>query len=141
MNGPIIKYINLGDDLKFLRHLSPPPLFSNHSAKTIARKDVSHFSSNPSSGFSLTGHVIATHTVPSRMDCTFECLANPDCLSFNYVDDWGHPLHVCELSDATLTSHPLALVKRPGYSYYEDNFVSLSRFGNLIKQFNLTGFY
>ena len=66
--------------------------------------------------YSLFGHVFANITVPDVISCTFECLTNQQCLSYNYEDG---EVNNCELNDATMETNSHDFHRRPGYKYYD----------------------
>ena len=68
----------------------------------------------------MIGHVITTRSVGSRMECTFECLKNPQCVSVNY-EEIGKPLHTCELCNRSRNHHPLKLLAKNGWTYTDNN--------------------
>lgn len=70
---------------------------------------------HPEKGYTLINHVIATHTVTCPIDCTWECLRDPRCQSFNY----GNSRNTCELSDRSKGTAPGDFVVRKGITYYE----------------------
>ena len=74
--------------------------------------------------------MIASLTVSSRLDCTFECLTNPQCVSVNFKEE-GNPLHVCELNEESRKSADSSFVSRLGYTYYDSNDVSELLVSNL----------
>ncbi|XP_022782744.1 uncharacterized protein LOC111323617 isoform X3 [Stylophora pistillata] len=67
-------------------------------------------------GLALTGHNFSSFTVKDFQDCYQECKANePKCRSMNYNGD--HKL--CELNNATETSHPQDLKEVLMSIYFE----------------------
>ena len=62
----------------------------------------------------LVGHVFKTVNKSSFFNCLLECSMDCKCVSIN--------LHrqnkTCELNHASNTSHPSAVVKKKGWSYY-----------------------
>ena len=66
-------------------------------------------------GYSLVNHVIATHTVTCPIDCTWKCLRDARCQSFNYANSGK----TCELSDQSKATAPNDFVLRKGITYYE----------------------
>lgn len=73
------------------------------------------------SDYSLLGHVISNITVPDAISCSFECLSNKQCLSYNFKTN------ICELNDVTKAAAPHDFQRRPGYKYYDTQKVSYSR--------------
>ena len=61
--------------------------------------------------------MVATHSVPSRVDCTFECLTDSRCVSYNYEAE-DKPQHACELNEKKTTT-PADLMSKPGYDYFD----------------------
>ncbi len=68
-------------------------------------------------GSVLAGHVISSSQVPSRIDCTFECLNDQRCASYNY-EEGNKALHECELNSESKETKPSNLTGKEGYSYY-----------------------
>ncbi|XP_078384724.1 uncharacterized protein LOC144667190 [Oculina patagonica] len=68
-------------------------------------------------GSVLDGHVISRYQVPSRIDCTFECLNDQRCASYNY-EEGNKALHECELNSESKETKPSNLTGKDGYSYY-----------------------
>ena len=66
-------------------------------------------------GYTLVNHVIATPTVTCPIDCTWECLRDARCRSFNYANSGK----TCELSDQSKATAPNDFVLRKGVTYYE----------------------
>ena len=62
--------------------------------------------------------MIANHSVQSPTECLWECLANQQCMSFNYAHASSSGSHVCELSEQTNSSKPSDYSARPGFTYY-----------------------
>ncbi|XP_066027298.1 fibrinogen-like protein A [Pocillopora verrucosa] len=79
--------------------------------KTLIYDDM--FASVP--GYTLVNHVIATHTVTCPIDCTWACLQDARCRSFNYANSGK----TCELSDQSKATAPNDFVLRKGVTYYE----------------------
>lgn len=72
-------------------------------------------------GYALTNHVIAIHTVSSAMDCAFECVTTPRCISYNFMSSKQQPNH-CELSDKIRRSAKRGdYLQRQGSIFYEDS--------------------
>ncbi|KAL9959751.1 hypothetical protein ACROYT_G033106 [Oculina patagonica] len=68
-------------------------------------------------GSVLDGYVISKSQVPSRIDCTFECLNDQRCASYNY-EEGNKALHECELNSESKKTKPTNLTDKEGYSYY-----------------------
>lgn len=68
-------------------------------------------------GSVLLGHVISKSQVPTRIDCAFECLTSPRCVSYNYQEG-NKALHECELNSESKEYKPANLTGKAGYSYY-----------------------
>ena len=60
--------------------------------------------------------MVATHMVNSRVDCTFECLSDTRCLSYNYEEGKMND-HRCELNDQNKVTKPGDLKSSPGFTY------------------------
>ena len=72
-----------------------------------------------SSDRSLPNHVISTLEVPSRIDCTITCLAELQCMSYNFQVTPTNGHHSCELNRKTRDQVGVELQARPGFDYYE----------------------
>ncbi|PFX28116.1 hypothetical protein AWC38_SpisGene7152 [Stylophora pistillata] len=70
-------------------------------------------------GYSLRNHTKRHHQVHDVMDCFEKCLADPQCLSFNFEHDSVLPTRKCELNGVTKGQDPRNYVRRPGYTYYD----------------------
>ena len=61
--------------------------------------------------------MIDTSQVPSRTDCSFDCLSNQRCVSYNY-EGGDKAVHQCELNSENKETKSSDLTNRAGYSYY-----------------------
>lgn len=61
--------------------------------------------------------MISKCQVPTPMDCAFECLSSPRCVSYNY-EEGNKELHECELNSERKECKTGNLTDKAGYSYY-----------------------
>ena len=71
-------------------------------------------------GYVLDGHVISKSHVTSRIDCSFDCLSDQRCVSYNY-EEGDKPSHECELNSESKETKSSDLISKHGYSYYGTN--------------------
>ncbi|KAL9960797.1 hypothetical protein ACROYT_G034299 [Oculina patagonica] len=69
-------------------------------------------------GFTLTGYVISSTQVPDLFDCSFACLQESRCQSYNFLEVPG-PLHLCELSSETMVTKPENYQAQADMTYYD----------------------
>lgn len=68
----------------------------------------------------LLGNTIKTIFLPSMISCNQKCLAEPNCMSFNYqFDTKSEALALCELKNATVNfaNAEQSLQYKPGHLY------------------------
>ena len=75
--------------------------------------------------YSLKGHVVATFHVPNDVECSFKCLLNSTCLSFNYGGTKMNGLYTCELNNADKFFHPRNFTTKQGFLYGGDKVFKL----------------
>ncbi|XP_031571451.1 uncharacterized protein LOC116305637 [Actinia tenebrosa] len=73
----------------------------------------------------LVGHVIATHSVRSSIECAMACTSKPGCLSCN-IDV---SQKVCELNNETKQTKPGDLKSSPGSNYYDSESIPVCHNG------------
>ena len=73
--------------------------------------------SNTKRNYSLGGYVLQTFTFTNWQECFHNCLANCQCLSFNFNE--VNATENCELNDANTKVAPEALKEKEGVNYYE----------------------
>lgn len=72
-------------------------------------------------GYALTNHIVAVHTFSSAMDCAFQCVATPHCISYNFMKP-EQQSNNCELSDKIRSwANSGDYIQRQGSVYYEDS--------------------
>ena len=69
-------------------------------------------------GFTLSGYVISSTQVPDLFDCSFACLQESRCQSYNFQEVPG-PLHLCELSNETMATKPENYQAQADMTYYD----------------------
>ena len=71
--------------------------------------------------YSMTGHVIDTHTVPALIVCVMKCMAADGCKSFNFEfrPVTGPGKHVCEVNSASRDDAVADVHRRQGYTLYD----------------------
>ena len=65
----------------------------------------------------LAGHVISKSQVPSRIDCSFNCLSDQRCVSYNY-EEGNKAIHECELNSESKETKSSNLTSKQGYFYH-----------------------
>ena len=68
-------------------------------------------------GYVLDDHVISKSHVTSRIDCSFDCLSDQRCASYNF-EEGDKPNHECELNSESKETKSSYLIRKQGYSYY-----------------------
>ena len=69
--------------------------------------------------------MISNSIVPSRVDCSFECLNSELCVSYNY-EEGNKALHECQLNNERKGKKLHKFSAKAGYAYYEKSVSSLS---------------
>lgn len=59
-----------------------------------------NFAAEAIKGHKLNGSVIKEIEVSSEISCQFECVANKNCLSYNFAPIQGKEAYSCQLSDS-----------------------------------------
>ncbi|KAK3748886.1 hypothetical protein QZH41_009159 [Actinostola sp. cb2023] len=68
----------------------------------------------------LADHVISTHHVTSPIECSFFCMANDKCKSYNYKPRGAGDQDVCQLNNATRQTNPASYKVDVGFVHYFD---------------------
>ena len=66
----------------------------------------------------MTGNVISSIQVPDLFDCSFACLEESRCQSYNFRLVPGH-LHLCELNNETMATKPENYQPQANTTYYD----------------------
>eukprot|EP00057_Strongylocentrotus_purpuratus_P029944 XP_780283.3 PREDICTED: uncharacterized protein LOC574792 [Strongylocentrotus purpuratus] len=67
----------------------------------------------------LSNHLLGSYKVRNFLECINKCLADTDCVSFNYKDVWTSNGYPCQLSDMIVAEVPYDFGFASGYEYYE----------------------
>ena len=72
------------------------------------------------SGHSLMGNETATLEVDDSLDCSFACVKDIECFSYNFGSPGSmeRPRKICELSNSIKAWDPQNFKRRPGFDYY-----------------------
>jgi hypothetical protein len=68
--------------------------------------------------FALRGHILASFSVQSPIDCMRKCIEESICQSFN-CEHVTKPTLQCELNYETKLTKPVFYVKRTGFTYHD----------------------
>ena len=77
-------------------------------------------------GFSLTGFIISSLQVTDLFDCSFACLQEYHCLSFNFKEI-PDPFYLCQLSSERNDTKPGNYHVEGGMTYYDAHKVRMKK--------------
>ncbi|XP_072169938.1 LOW QUALITY PROTEIN: uncharacterized protein [Diadema setosum] len=67
----------------------------------------------------LSNHRLSNTKVRNLPECANKCLANADCVSFNYKEVWASGGYTCQLNDMIAEEVPTDFVSANGFQYFE----------------------
>lgn len=89
-------------------------------AKETSKRRENVFNTKGVRDYRITGHVIQTFAVSSKVRCAMKCLSFDSCGSFNYeYNSDGNGLHTCQINSASSEVAKANLQKQPGYIFYD----------------------
>ena len=108
-------------------------IFGGKPSSSLPELSFKNFKKVP--GNSLMGNETATLEVDDSLDCSFACVEDLECLSFNFgtSSSMERQRKICELSNSIKAWDPQNFKRRPGFDFY--GMVSLIPFPLLVQRF------